>query len=37
MLQMNNKTTDGRDKSKLLMERLRMLEKEGMQKSLKKV
>ena len=29
MLQMNNKTTDGRDKSKLLMERLRMLEKEN--------
>ena len=26
---MNNKTTDGRDKSKLLLERLRMLEKEN--------
>ena len=29
ILQMNNKTTDGRDKSKLLLERLRMLEKEN--------
>ena len=29
LFQMSNKTTGGRDKSKLLMERLRMLEKEN--------
>ena len=36
MFQMNNKTTEEQDKSKLFMEGLRMLEKEGVQKSLKK-